>query len=287
MWLWGLCGWLVASGIAALLHHRFQATQQRFAPEVAAFLLRFETVLAAEHPSVRFVSMLPDQFACLLEVDGQETPVALHDAFRHEQAFPSGFDEFVARLVAEIRDVGLDRIDDLDLSAAAPLLLPQVRSRQWLEAKGWFGDSGLVHRRLNAELVTVYVVDDPHCMVFVCRAHLQRWRKSEDDIHNLALSNLARREPARLDEIRNARAPMRVELGDGYDAARVLLLDRVEGLLVAIPDRDLLWVGSEHEVDIESLMADTEEIAQRSAHPVSSHVYRVTASGLEVVQGDP
>lgn len=284
MWLWGLVGWLLISVIAAVVHHRFHRMQQSVSPGVADFLLRFETQLAEDHPGVTFVTMLPDQFACLLVVDGQETLISLHDAYRHQKAFPSGFADFVDRLVEDIREVGLDRLDDLDLGTAAGLLFPQVRSREWLEEKGCFGDSGLVYRRLNAELVTVYVVDDSQCMVFVCRAQMKRWNRSEEDIHNLAVANLARLDPARLEDLKQSSEPVRYEIGDGYDAARVLLLEDVDGLLVAIPDRDVLWVGSEGEIDIETLMTDTQEIAQAALHPVSPHVFRLTGDGLEVVQ---
>ncbi|MFO1077651.1 MAG: hypothetical protein U1E73_07980 [Planctomycetota bacterium] len=253
--------------------------------EVAAFLLRFETILAERHPGVIFTGMLPDQFACLLRVDGQETPVSLHDAYRHEQAFPSGFPEYVANLVDDIRAVGMDRIDDLDFATVATWILPQVRNQEWLQQQGCFGDSGLVYTRLNDDLVTVYVIDDANCMVFVCRAHLRRWHKTEADLHNLALANLARQDGARVSGLATAEGPMRIQLHDGYDAARVLLLDDIEGLLVAIPDRDVLWVGSEGQgVDLEKLMAETGEIAARSPHPVSKHVYRVTDGELRAVQ---
>ncbi|MCA8974199.1 MAG: hypothetical protein KDC98_05725 [Planctomycetes bacterium] len=284
MWLWALLGWLAVSCLAVFLHHRFQRSQARFSPEVAAFMLRFETILAERHPDVGFLGILPDQFACLLEVEGQETPVALQGAFRHEAAFPDAFPDFVGRLIEEIREVGLDRFEDLDFAFAAPQLLPQVRSQEWLAQKGCFGDSGLVHRRINDQLAVVYVVDDPNCMVFLCRAHLSRWRKSEQDIHNLALANLARLDPIQLDRLRSVSESVRVDVGDGYDAARVLLLDEAEGLLVAIPDRDVLWVGNEHLTDLETLMADTRGIADRASHPVSGDVFRVTAGQLEVVR---
>ena len=77
-----------------------------------------------------------------------------------------------------LRDVGLDRSDELEFGAAAPLLMPQVRSREWLIAQGTFGDSGLIHTALNEDLVVVYVVDDESSMLFVCRAHLKRWGRS-------------------------------------------------------------------------------------------------------------
>jgi len=227
---------------------------------------------------------LPDRFACLLRVDGQETPVSLHDAFRHAEAFPEAFPRMVERLLADIREVGLDRVGDLDFADAAPLLRPQVRSRAWLEQQGCFGDSGLAYSRLNDELVTVYVIDDPQCMVFVCRAHLQRWRKTEADVHNLAVANLRRLGTEGLQKASAAGEPLLVQSGDGYDAARVLLLEQAEGLLVAIPDRDTLWVGGEQSQSLEQLMAATEEMARSAPHPVSPHVWRVKDGQLEAAK---
>jgi len=284
MWQWGLLGWVLVSGIAAVLHYRFRRSEPGFTPEVAGFVLRLETILAKNHPDVEFVGMLSDQFACVLAVDGQETPVSLHDAYRHEMAFPDSFPVFVARLLDEIREFGLDRVEDLDLAFASQQLLPQIRSRDWLESKGCFGDSGLVHRWLNDQLVTVYVVDAPNCMLFLCRAHLKRWRKTEEDIHNLAVANLRRLDPAQFAQIRSVAEPLRVEVGDGYDAARVLLLEEADGLLVAIPDRDVLWVGLEDGTDLESLMADTREIAGCAPHPISPEVFRIIGGQLEAVR---
>lgn len=283
MWLWGVLGWCTASVVVAALHLRLRRLQPQYSPEVAAFLTRLETVLAESHPGVRFLGMLPDRFACLLRIDGQETPVSLHDAFRHAEAFPDAFPRMVERLVRDITEVGLDRIGDLDFAAAAPMLLPQVRSQEWLDRQGCFGDSGLVHQRIHESLVTVYVLDDPHCMVFVCRAHLQRWRKTEADLHNLAVANLARLGTVGLQSVGKANEPLLVQSGDGYDAARVLLLEQTEGLLVAIPDRDTLWVGRDSGQDLAKLMATTEELAREATHPVSPNLWRLKDGQMQAV----
>jgi hypothetical protein len=281
MWLWVL-GWLMAASAAAVLHRRWRRVAAEPAPERAAFMLRFENELARCQPAVAFLGLLPDRFACLLRVDGQETVVGLHDLFRNASASPDAFTRLVAVLLAEIRELGLDRVDDVDFAAAAPALLPQVRSRAWLDRHGAFGGSGLVHTPLGGDLVTVYVVDDNTSMVFVCREHLRRWRKDLADVHNLALANLARRGPAPQpvpDE------PVVVQSGDGFDAARVLLLAPRDGLLVAVPDRDTLWVGPEQGQDLVGLMATMEGIAERSPHPVSPRLYRLTDGRLEPVSG--
>jgi uncharacterized protein YtpQ (UPF0354 family) len=281
MWLWGSLAWCFVALGGVALHHRLRTRSSRYPPEVAAFVLQLENELAAHHPGVAFLGMLPDRFACLMNVDGQETPVGLYEAFRHAEAFPGNFPSLVARLVEDIREVGLDRADDLEFATAAQLLMPQVRSAAWLQQQGTFGDSGLVHTAINEQLVTVYVVDDASCMVFLCRAHLKRWQKATHDVHNLALANLARLGRNGIDHA--AAEAVLLQSGDGFDASRLLLLDQVEGLLVAVPDRDTLWVGPEAGQNIEQLMAVTEQIADRSNYPVSAQLFRVSDGRLEPV----
>ena len=113
MWLWVGIGWALLALAGVVLHHRLRVKESRYPPEVAAFVLRFEGELATAHPDVQFLGMLPDRFACLLRVDGQETPVGLYEAYRHAEAFPEGFDRMVANLLEDVRDVGLDRVDGL------------------------------------------------------------------------------------------------------------------------------------------------------------------------------
>lgn len=262
--------------------HRLRQRSPRYPPEVAGFVLQLENELIAAHPQVHFLGMLPDRFACLLSVDGQETPVGLYEAFRHAEAFPEAFPRMVGQLVDDIREMGLDRADDLEFSTAAQLLMPQVRSRAWLEEQGTFGDSGLVHTALNDELVTVYVVDDTSCMVFLCRAHLKRWQKSAEDLHNLALANLARLGRNGIDEA-SAEAVL-LQSGDGFDASRVLLMGEKDGLLVAVPDRDTLWAAPEEGQNIEALMSATQDLADRAPHPVSGKLFRVRDGRLEPVE---
>ena len=282
MWMWFGVGWCALALAGVVLHHRLRSKSSRYPPEVAAFVLQLESELVAAHPGVQFLGMLPDRFACLMCVDGQETPVGLYEAFRHVEAFPESLTRMVAQLVGDIREVGLDCADELDFATAAQLLMPQVRCKDWLDEQGTFGDSGLVHTPINDQLVTVYVVDDSNCMVFLCRAHLKRWQKEAQDLHNLALTNLARLGRNGIDDV-SAEAVL-LQSGDGFDASRLLLIDQQEGLLVAVPDRDTLWAGPEEGQNIEQLMSVTEQIADRSQYPVSSLLFRVKDGRLEPVQ---
>lgn len=282
MLLWLGLGWVGLALIVALMHHRLQGRATRYPPEVASFVLRLENELDVAHPAVRFMGMLPDRFACLLSVDGQETPVGLHEAFRQAEAFPESFSQLISHLVEDIRDVGLDRSDELEFGAAAPLLMPQVRSREWLVAQGTFGDSGLIHTALNEDLVVVYVVDDESSMLFVCRAHLKRWARSVVDVHQLSLANLAKLGVRGLDAV--AADAVLMQSGDGFDATRVLLLQEHDGLLVAVPDRDILWAAPEAGQDVDALIGTTASIAQRASHPVSGKLFRISDGRIEPVR---
>jgi hypothetical protein len=282
MWLWITLGWVALAVTIAALHHRMRRAFPTCPPGLRSFTTRFEAELSA-HSGVSFLGLLPNRLACLLRVDGQETPVSLQSAFRHTEASPDAFSRIVARLIADIREMGLDRVSDLDFAAAAPLLLPQVRSRVWLDEQGNFGDSALVHTAINDQLVTVYVIDEQDTMVFLCRAHLRNWRKTAADVHNLALANLARLGTEQVRAASEAKQPTVLQSGDGLDAARVLLLEQGDGLLVAVPDRDTLWVGPEAGQNLEQLMAATEAISERSAHPVSPRVWRLRDGRLEAL----
>lgn len=285
MWLWVTLGWCAAAVGAALVHHRLRRTLDRYPPEVTTFLAAFENALAANHSEATFLGLLPDRFAGLLRVQGQETVVSLAAAYRRWESDPEQLPQILVRLLAEIHEVGLHRVDDIDFAAAAPIVLPQVRAQQWLAENGRFGDSALVHTPLNEQLVTVYAMDAGQSLVFVCREHLRRWRKQISDVHHLALANLRRcTDPGVLGPL--AANGGTLQSGDGLDAARLLLLPPNEGLLVAIPDRDTLWVGPEAGQNLEQLMATTAAIAETSPHPVSREVFQVTDARLSPVRAE-
>ncbi len=278
--LW--CGLAVALAVA---FHRLRQRAPSLPTEVREFLAKLEGELA-QHDDVEWLGLLPGQFSGLLRVRGQETPVSLHELFRRSEAFPERFAQSVAQLLSEIDEAGLDRIDDHEFGGVAVDLMPQVRSLAWVEGQGRFGDSALVHRRFGADLAVVYVVDDPHSMVFVCRAHLKRWGRTAEDVHQLAMQNL--QQLSAKDGIPAAApgAPVMLQTGDGYDAARVLLLDEKGDLLVAMPDRDVLWVAFDEGQDLAQLQRKAATMAAAASHPVSGRIYRMTQTGPQPALAD-
>lgn len=281
MWPWILGGWTILSVLVAALFHRTRRSQALFAPQWLSFLKEFEEELTNRHPDVSYCGLVPKQMAVVIRVREQETSIPLGRLYGHFQAFPEAMSRLVDQLVEDIVSAGLHYPWDHAFSEVAMDILPQIRSRDWAESRR-FGDGGLVYRALGDDLVVSYVIDGPGNMIFVCRAHLKQWGRSEEDLYRLASGNLERLCEAPLPREGDA---MLMHSGDGYDAARVLLLDPEsdEKLLVAMPDRDVLWIGAEEGQDLSLLMAVNEELNRNAAHPVSPHVYRWSSGHLEAV----
>ena len=253
-----------------------------------AFLIVLRRELEERHPGVLWLGMVRGRFTAVLEVDGQETPVPLHPIYRHIEAFPRARTQLIDRLVGEIRAAGLDLTEDHDFADVANSIMPQIRTPDWIRARTpAFGNAALVTRSIGADLSVCYVIDDPWTMVFVCHEHLRRWGRTEDDLHHLATHNLLTSAGAEVPVPQPGEEPVLVRTGDGYDAARVLLLDpeQIDGLLVALPERDCLWVGEAPGEQLARLMELNAEQSARSAHPVSPHLYRLRSGQLEPVTG--
>ncbi len=289
---WIAFGWL---GLSLATAAAFHVVRRRYRPvsippEVRIFLRDLDEIVRAQHPEVSIRGMLPGRFTMVFDVQGQEVPVPLHQIFRHATAFPEAMSQMVDTLMREIAAGGLSRVSDHRFEDVAPRILPQVRSAQWVsERSPAFGDATLVSRELASDLRVCYVVDDPWSMVFVCRAHLRQWGIEAEAVHKLATQNLRRLSGSSLPVPGATDEPIVVRTGDGYDAARVLLLDpeQAEGLLVAMPERDTLWLGSTAPSSgggLLSLMAINREHSEAAAYPVSPTVYRLHDGQLEAVE---
>lgn len=256
-------------------------------PEIAAFVARFEREIELHHPQVEVRGMIPGRLAAVLAVRGQELPVSLHPLYRRVVAFPSAFSESLEMLIEEVEQDALEHTGDHAFADVATTILPQIRTEQWVrENAAALGPGSLVHRPLADDLVICYVIDTPWCMTFVCRAHLDQWSITEEGLYHLATRNLHQMAGSQLPVPTGDEPGVMVRRGDGFDASRVLLLDdeASEGLLVAIPDRDVLWFGNVEDEGIEQLMSMNDEMHERARHPLASKVYRISDGQLVPVR---
>lgn len=288
MLVWIGLGWLGLSIATAVTFHvmRRRYRPVSIPPEVRNFLRDLEEIVRAQHPQVHIRGLLPGRFILVLEVQGQEVPVPLHQLFRHASVFPEAMPQMVDTLLREIAAGGLTRIGEHRFDDVATSLLPQVRNASWVTSRGQqFGDGALLSRPLTDDLRICYVIDDPWSMVFVCQAHLRQWGIDSEAVHRLAVQNLRRLGAEQLPVPGPHDEAVVVRTGDGYDAARVLLLDpeRTEGLLVALPERDTLWLGGTQGQSLTELMQLNREQNEDSPYPVSPTLYRVHDGRLQPV----
>jgi hypothetical protein len=128
------------------------------------------------------------------------------------------------------------------------------------------------------------VVDFPHGMVYVTEPMLGRSRKRGEDLLDLALENLRAATPA--DYFERASDDLDIylgHLGDGYDAARALLIEELmpdapAGYWVAIPSREELavWPVSFPALGrVHALKMYAEENYHKHAYAVSDAVFWV------------
>ncbi len=285
--MWWIVGiWLGLAVVGAAVFHRVRSRLRPVAipPGVVDFLRAFEVALAAQQAAVvELRGMARGRFVAVLGVAGQDVLLPLRPLFlawREDRGTLAWQLEHALRgLVAG----DLASVEDHALADVIELVLPQVRSAAWVTAQApAFGDSALVSRPLSADLRVCYVIDSPASMVFVTRAHLRAWRIDEESLHRTASANLRQRGSGELPMPEADSAPVLIQVGDGYDATRVLLLDpdKAEGLLVAIPERDALWMGNAGDTDLARLMEVNRAQSEASTHPVSASIYRMCGGDL-------
>lgn len=281
--MWVAIGWLGVGLLAVAILGRSRLARRREERRTAQFVVLVRNALHAAGADLK--GIVPGRFMAIVEVDGQETPLPLAPMYRHWSEFPADLGLLTARLVREIREDGLDQFQDFDFGAFATDLLPQIRSLDWVRAQApAFGDGRLVHRELGADLALCYVIDDTWAMTFVCQGHLRRWGKSEADLFGLACQNLTTRTPEEVRARLVAGEPTLLRSGDGYDAARLLLLDveQAQDLLIALPERDVLWVGAAADQgELADLMGQSGVECAQSVRPISPKLYRVVADATD------
>jgi hypothetical protein len=142
------------------------------------------------------------------------------------------------------------RAADEDFATGATQLLPKVESRRFVDAyaavlagRGAPEGEQLMSRDFGAGLVVVYVRDEGWKFSHITKGQHARWGVTPGTVDAGARSHLYHR--AELDW----NDPL-VAIGDGYDAARAVIVGDVfyhlgvdGGVPVAIPDRDHLLVG--------------------------------------------
>lgn len=194
-----------------------------------------------------------------------------------------------------------------DWTAAAQLIRPALRPR------GTTGSDGR-DLRVNtgrggpgkplvkpgpADLAIVYVLPGKGFDIVVGVDHLLAWGVGLEEIHRAAISNLGAwsGEASWVDEIDGLRRVVWSDLGEGLDAARILLEDVRNQLtadlgpggriLIGLPERDLLIAAglAAGDDDFAALFADyVADRAHNADEPIDDRVFELVNGELVVLK---
>lgn len=145
------------------------------------------------------------------------------------------------------------------------------------------------------DVTSSVVIDSPDGYAYVRPEDAERWEQTSVDLIEIAKANLVKAsETLEVSLVPGGVKLLVIQTGDGYDAARILLREIREILLkeldeessgavyAGVPNRDFLIAWSTdtpdevHEQLSETVAAD----AGRQSHPLSKHIFRVTADAI-------
>jgi hypothetical protein len=194
-----------------------------------------------------------------------------------------------------------------DWAAASRLIRPALRPRGTTGSDGRdlrvpTGNAGAgkpLVRSGPADLAIVYVLPGKGFDIVVGVDHLLAWGVGLEEIHSAAISNLGAWSSGAswVDEIDGCRRVVWSDLGEGLDAARILLEDVRNRLaadlgpgcriLIGLPERDLLIAAGLAAGDDEfaSLFADyVADRAHNADEPIDDRVFELVGGELIPLQ---
>jgi hypothetical protein len=212
--------------------------------------------------------------------DGHKHYIGLSNLYRRAKAVDRS--EWPAMIREFLEHIGgpFDGDVPTDLNALGDRLRPRLGQPFLREAQAFPWGIPLPGTGLEINLV----IDYPNTMAYVTEEMLKKTNKSSEDLLDLALANLRSiTDEDFFDQVSDELDIFVGHSGDGYDAARALLIEDLlpnspAGFLVAIPSRDELavWpVSYEALSKIHVIKLFAEDNFRNHAYPVTDDVYWV------------
>ena len=166
---------------------------------------------------------------------------SLFKAWRHDPKLRDNLVSHYLAALAKSQNIG-------QYKQVAARIFPQVRPASFGAV---YSDSELapVSTGLFGDLAVFYAVEFPDRTVYLTHKHLAQWRIALPTVHESALANLLKRtrKPSLLPGSPGLYAYLQ---GDGYDATRILIIDRLGEscgdlqmpFYFAVPHRDALYI---------------------------------------------
>lgn len=280
---------VVAAGIAsgcfastALPISANDIVDRRFRDDVAA-------LLTLKRP--QWTLELPENFT---EIRIDETRFFLGNVYRTVQEFAEAERElYILHFFDQLMVSQSSVKTDPEFALARPRLRVRVVPIDYHATEKTLS-SPLLVRPFSSMVSIGYVLDADQVVRFVLEQHLGDWSADAATVHNVAVNNLdlISREieiHAQIGASGHAQSVV-LELGDSYDAARILapeFMTRLRAALaakifVAIPNRDVLVAWAPDFSDRRRFAAIAKESLVNEPYPLSDELFVSTAEGIRL-----
>lgn len=225
-------------------------------------------------------------------IRGDGHVIRIHALHRKVAAHPDQRGQILQQFVDELAEgleQGAGTADGAETwEEAAALVLPTLKHVSYFRNEG--PTAWLVRSKWLPEVRIAYALRHPGRVRFVHTEDLKRWSRTEEEIHERALSNLGdlpwptRPSPSTTNDGRI----IAIRAGDAFEASRILhpqfhtLMRTSLGspFLAAIPDRDTLLGFSDEPGLQRELTRRVARDHKSSAYPITDRIFRVTPDGV-------
>jgi uncharacterized protein YtpQ (UPF0354 family) len=176
------------------------------------------------------------------------------------------------------------KLMELEFAELRERLYPMLMDPVQIQAKG---EGQMLNGPLAEGLIVIYAIEEPNDKVrYVTYQDLRDWGVSHTTVHVTAVRNLDRltegKRVTKLDRPEGGRPMLIWNLQDGYDAARILLPERLNEFAEAVPGRLVLgvphrnWfvaIGDEDPELLQFVQKRVQLEHRSAAFPVSPYLY--------------
>jgi hypothetical protein len=296
--------WLVAGGRLVLFATtQFPAGERgTWEPRFAAVLASIEISGARSEAELRVTRKLverlrerfPDQE---FDLDGDQVRsggmvLLPGNVVRNVLRDPESEEALIADFFTNLSFIGDDAPSNEKLDSVRSLITPLLKPKDFLAAGGW--TTGIVHSPWLSGLVTCYAVEGTKTWTFVLEKDLARWGISREEVHRIAVGNLAHFGWPGLPAGRRREAPLiLIDSGGRSDSRRILdpnlhakfapLLGEI--FFAGVPERDSLVLIPRTGTDRKRAAEAVREHFEQSTHPLTAALFTVSARGVEEAKG--
>lgn len=212
-------------------------------------------------------------------------------------AQPGALDTIAATMVRVLTTETPDR-EEQRYDALSSRIYPMLKPISVLATVRERNVPMIIYRDFLADLIVVYVIDENASVTFINERHLEQWDVSAYDVHEQAIINLRRRTLDATDYISTGEGEQRLFIfnsNDGYDAARLLLGDVLDGwsrqllgrTVIGIPNRDfLIAFGDANDEIVRSIAHQVQLDSVKQSHGLTDQLFTLDDGQVREYQWD-